>query len=72
MGTFPKRSKDHIKADFTLRRGGRDHYLLRFALTADQGDQLLCGAASGLGIAGIDGDNFWMQELGQRGVADAR
>ena len=36
------------------------------------GNELFCGAASRLGIAGIDGDNFRVQELGEGGVTHAR
>ena len=56
----------------SLGQNGGDHDLMRFALTTDLGDKLLCGAVSGLGVAGIDGDNFRVQEFGQRRVTDAR
>ena len=45
---------------------------MRLAFTADLGDELFCGAASSLGVAGIDGDNFRVQKLGERSVTDAR
>ncbi len=42
-----------------------------FCLAADLGDQLLGRLATGLGVTGIHGQDFRMEELHQRRTADA-
>jgi hypothetical protein len=73
MGTFPKRSEDH---KLTLRKrsgeGGGNNDLSWFAAAVDLLDQLRGRLSPGFGVAGIDGDDFRVEEFHQRRAADAR
>lgn len=51
MGTFPKRSEDHITLPCLIQCGG-NHDLTGFMVAGDLRDQLLCRLASGSGTAG--------------------
>lgn len=72
MGTFPKSGKDHNNPF----QGGSgkvswDDDLSWFAASVDLLDQLRCRLTTGFGVAGIDGDNFRVQEFHQRRTAHA-